>query len=242
MSSLSVPIDTRDITVTPVFQYISREDVPASEREGRQVMVTEEVVEVRFAGSKLYSPVFPVHAMWKRDGHKVITYAERWADQYRDFLEGNVQKAAGTPLEMLKQYGITDAQLSLCRALRIYSIEALDNLEGPSLKSLQMNANPLKDMARKYMADRAKGGAAQSEIDALKAEIEALKARVALPMKDSTATEIEQAIKAADDEYACLSADELKSEIATLNDGRRPQGNPSHSTLVSMLKELKGAA
>ena len=56
----SVAIDTREITVTPVFKHITVEDVPASEAEGRQVMKTLEVVEVRFAGSKLYSPVFPV--------------------------------------------------------------------------------------------------------------------------------------------------------------------------------------
>lgn len=235
--SISVPIDTRDITVTPVFQYISREDVPASEREGRQVMVTEEVVEVRFAGSKLFSPVFPVHAMWKRDGHKIITYAERWAEQYRDFLEGNVQKAAGTPLEMLKQYGITDAQLSLCRALRIYSIEALDNLEGPSLKSLQMNANPLKDMARKFMADRSKGGAAQSEIESLRAELEALKALMAVPMKDSTAAEIAHAIAAADSDFEAMDDASLKAIIKDKT-GQAPRGTPSRDFLLNAVREL----
>ncbi len=100
--ALSVLIDTREITITPIFRHITVEDVPASEREQRPVMKTREVVEVRFAGSKLYSPVFPSDSMWKRDGHRVVTYAERWADQYRDFLEGNDQKASGTPLEMLK--------------------------------------------------------------------------------------------------------------------------------------------
>ena len=72
--ALSVPIDTRDISVTPVFQHISVEDVPASEREKRLVMKHIEAVEVRFAGSKNYSPVFPVDAMWKREGLNVITY------------------------------------------------------------------------------------------------------------------------------------------------------------------------
>jgi hypothetical protein len=174
--ALSVPIDTRDITVTPVFKHITVEDIAASEREQRPMMKTMEVVEVRFAGSKLYSPVFPTDAFWKRDGQRIITYAERWADQYRDFLNGNDQKAAGTPLEMLKTYGISDSQLSLCRALKIYSIEALHNLEGTNLKSLQMNANPLKEMARSYMADRSTGASASSRIDELERQIAALKA------------------------------------------------------------------
>lgn len=239
--ALSVPIDTRDITITPIFKYITVEDVPASEREGKAVMKTIEAVEVRFAGSKLYSPIFPVHAMWKRDGHKVITYAERWSDQYREFLAGNDQKASGTPLEMLKSYGITDAQLSLCRALKIYSIEALHHLEGQNLKSLQMNANPLKDMARKYMADRANGENVSYEIEELRAEIERLKAD-RLPPKEATSAEIETAIQTADDEFAALSDDQLKDRIAELTGSGRPRGNPSRQTLTQSLRELQGVA
>ncbi|WP_212749198.1 hypothetical protein, partial [Pseudoalteromonas piscicida] len=68
--------------------------------------------------------------MWKRENGKVITFAERWADQYRAFLAGADQEAAGTPLEMLRSFGRSDANLSLGRALRIYSIEALHHLEG----------------------------------------------------------------------------------------------------------------
>lgn len=237
--ALSVPIDTREITVTPVFKHITVEDVPASEREGRQVMKTLEVVEVRFAGSKLYSPVFPTDAFWKRDGHRVMTYAERWADQYRDFLSGNEQKAAGTPLEMLKPYGVTDSQLSLCRALKVYSIEALDNLEGTNLKSLQMNANPLKEMAKRYMADRNTGAKANSEIEELRAEIERLKQ--ALPAKEPTAAEIEQALKTADDEFDALTDDELKARIKDAT-GQAPRGTPGRPFLLNAVRELRGAA
>lgn len=233
--ALSVPIDTREITVTPVFRHITVEDVPASEREGHPVMKTIEVVEVRFAGSKLYSPVFPTDAMWKRDGHRVVTYAERWADQYQAFLSGNDQKASGTPLEMLKPYGISDAQLSLCRALRIYSIEALHHLEGSSLKSLQMNANPLKEMVRRYMADRASGAASVTEIDRLRAEIEALRSQI--PSKEPSPAEVEEAIQTADDEYAAMSSDQLKEAIAA-KVGSRPRGNPSRITLVESAREL----
>lgn len=239
--ALSVPIDTREISITPVFKHVTVEDVPASEREGRAVMKTIEAVEVRFAGSKLYSPVFPTDAMWKREGHKIVTYAERWAEQYMDFLSGNEQKASGTPLEMLRPYGISDAQLSLCRALRIYSIESLHHLEGSNLKNLQMNANPLKEMARKYMADRSSGASAASEIEALRAEIEKLKAAQAVPVADSTPAEIEQAIKLADDEYAALSNDQIKDRIKD-KIGHKPSGNPSRETLVQSLRELEGAA
>lgn len=246
--ALSVPIDTREITITPVFKHITVEDIAASEREKRPVMKTIEAVEVRFAGSKLYTPVFPVTAQWKREGHNVITYAERWADQYRDFLQGNDQKAAGTPLEMLKPLGISDAQLSLCRALKIYSIEALDGLEGPNLKNLQMNANPLKEMARRYLADRNTGNAATNEIAELRAEIERLKLARAgasprtteVLVPDPKPEEIEEAIRNADDEYLNLSDDELKALIKDRT-GSAPRGQPARDFLLNALRELDAA-
>jgi len=235
--SLSVPIDTREIAVTPVFKFVTVEDIAASEREGKPVMKTIEAVEVRFAGSKNYAPVFPVNAMWKREGHRVITYAERWADQYREFLAGNEQKAAGTPLEMLKPYGITPAQLSLCRALKIYSIEALHQLEGPNVKNLGMAANDLKRMADDYMADRAKGTQALSEVEKLRAEIERLKQGQAIPPEVSP-EEVEQAVKAADDEFEAMSDDQIKDWIARKTGAGRPRGNPSRENLISMAREL----
>lgn len=231
----SVPIDTREITITPVFKHITVEDVPASERAGAPVMKTMEVVEVRFAGTKLYSPVFPVNAFWKRDGHRVVTYAERWADQYRTFLEGRPAEAAGTPLEMLKAYGISDSQLSLCRAVKVYSIEALHHLEGSALKSLGMSANDLKEMARKFMDDRAKGADVNAEIAALRAEIAAMRA-AAVPADERSLVDQIPDLEAAADEDARKKA--LKDEIEGIA-GSRPKGNPSVDTLEKMLSDLK---
>jgi len=241
----SVPIDTREITITPVFKHITVEDVPASEREGHAVMKTIEAVEVRFAGSKLYSPVFPVNAMWKREGNKVITYMERWPDQYLAFINGNEQTAAGTPLEMLKSYGITPAQLSLCRVMKIYSIEALHHLEGPNLKNLQMHANSLKQMAADYMADRGKGSASMDEISALKAEIAALKA--AVPTAEATPQEVETAVAAADaeagaanDRFDDMADADLKAFIKEKT-GAAPRGTPSRDFLLNAARELDAA-
>jgi hypothetical protein len=234
----SVPIDTREITITPVFRWETIEDINASEREGHLVKKMRQVVEVRFAGSKNYSPVFPVDAMWQRVNGRIVTYAERWSQQFQGFLAGNAQMAAGTPLEMLKGYGISDAHLSLCRALKIYSIEALYHLEGTELKSLGMSANNLKGMANAYMADRAKGSDSAAEMEALRAEIAALKASI--PPKEAAPAEIEAAVQAADDEYAALTDDQLKERIAE-KVGRKPAGNPSRTTLVQSLRELDAA-
>lgn len=230
--SLSVPIDMRDITVTPLFKHITVENIPASERAGHAVMVTREMVEVRFAGTKNYSPQFPVEAVWRRDGVKSITYAERWADQYAEFLNGNAQVAAGTPLEMLRPFGITDSQLSLCRALKIYSIEALENLEGSAAKSMGMSSNALKEMARRWR-DQQSGSRDQSgEIEALKAQIEELRRANVVPETEATPAEIEVAVAEADDEL-----ERLKSLYAE-KQGHRPRGNPSVDTMRAMLADM----
>lgn len=237
-----VEIDPREITVTPVFKIMEIENIPKSETAGHAVFETKEVVEVRFAGSKNYSPVFPVDAFWKREGNTTWTYAERWADQYRQFKEGNPQEAMGTPLEMLRPHGVTPEQLSLCRALRIYSIEALHHLEGAQLKTLGMNQNALKAAARSFMATKEGNANRLDEIEALKAEIAALKAErsTLVPEVDSTPEEIEQVVHAADQVYASLSDDQIKQRIADLT-GSRPKGNPSRATLISLVSELEAA-
>lgn len=236
-----VEIDPREITITPIFKFIEVENIPKSEKAGHAVMETREVVEVRFAGSKNYSPVFPVDAFWKREGNRVITYAERWPEQYRAFKEGNPQEANGTPLEMLKPYGVTPELVSLCRALRIYSIEALYHLEGQGLKALGMNSNKLKDAARQFMADKLSGESALSEIEALRAKVAELEARSTVPPAvDSTETEIERAVQQADSAFADMSDEQIKEEIAKLA-GSKPRGNPSRQTLENALQELLAA-
>lgn len=239
MTRLAV-IDEREITITPFFKMLEIENIPKSETAGRAVMEIMEVVEVRFAGSKNYAPVFPAQAMWKRDGNREITYAERWADQYREFKEGNSQEANGTPLEMLRDYGLTPELLSLCRALRIYSIEALYHLEGDRAKSLGMNQNRLKDAARDFMAERARTTGAFSEVEQLKARIAELEARsTVVPAATLTEPEIDVVVAEAD-AYAALTDSEIKDRIKGLA-GIRPAGNPSRATIVGMLSGLEAA-
>lgn len=245
MTNLAV-IDEREITITPLFKIMEIENIPKSETAGYPVMEAREMVEVRFAGAKNYSPCFPSDAFSHRDpanGNRLITFAERWPEQYRSFKQGNPQEAMGTPLDMLRQYGVSPEQLSLCRALRIYSIEALNHLEGQAVKSLGMNANKLKEAAAKFLAARDGASNALDKIAALEAEIAAMKASGAavVPPVDSTPEQIEQAVKVANQAYETLTDAEIKDRIAALNDGKKPQGNPSRATLVGLLTELEAA-
>lgn len=243
MTQIAV-IDDREITITPVFKHVEVENIPKSETAGRAVMETREMVEVRFAGSKNYSPMFPTNAFWKREGNNVITYAERWPDQYRAFKEGNPQEANGTPLEMLRDHGVTPELISLCRALRIYSIESLYHLEGKGVKSLGMHANRLKDAAREFMSTRLNATDAMSEIEKLRAEIAAMRAGI-VPVQEPSPEEVEQAEAAAGggdaDPFEGKTDAQLKDDIEELC-GARPRGNPSRPTLTATLQELLESA
>ncbi len=227
-------IDVRDITVTPVFRWMDIENIPKSEDAGYLIKENREVVQVRFAGSSNYSPVFPVDAFWKREGNQIVTYRERWAEQYRQFKEGNPQEVSGTPLEQLRPYGITPEQLSFCRTIRIYSIEALCALEGTPLKNLGMDSNKLKDMANRYIADHRTSKDAMAEIEALKAQIAALQAShvtVPVPAEDSTPEEIQQAM------LSQMTEDELRAFIEEKT-GAKPDGRLKHESLVNLAKGL----
>lgn len=228
----SVPVDMRELSVVPLFKYRTYEDVKASESAGYAVMKTEEMVEVRMAGQKLYSPEFRVTDQWKFENGRVVTYAERWAKEYAQFVSGGQQLAAGTPLEMLRPFGMTDALLSLCRALKIYSVEALAQLEGQAIKNLGMHANGMQEMARKFLADKEGAASDKARIAELEAQIAAL--RNVVPEVEPAPEEADQALVAADEEKA-----RLKERLAELT-GSRPRGNPSVETLKSMIQEAGG--
>lgn len=237
MEIQAIPESEMEHLVTPFFRHQTIENVPQSEIQRMPVLEVKEVVELRFAGDKNYAPVLPVDAMYRRDGHNVITYAERFADQYRAFVSGAAQEAEGTPLEMLKPYGISENQISLCRVLKIYSIEALHHLEGQNLRNLGMNANTLKDMAAAYMADRSKGLGTAARMAELEAEIARLKGEVPIPVVEAMPDEIAAAVTAADDEFGRLTNDELKALIKDKT-GQAPRGTPSREFLLNAAREL----
>lgn len=225
--------------ITPIFKWITVENVNKSEQQGHRVMEQHEIVECRIAGDKNYVPHFPANSMWKSENGIIVTYAERWSDQYRAFKEGNPQEASGTPLEMLAAYGVSPEQQSLCRALKIYSIETLFHLEGQAAKSLGFHQNVLKEAARKYMADNTSGKAAFDEIQALKAQIAALESCSTVLPPAVAEPEVVDAIEKTADAAAidAMSDEEIKAHIKELT-GVTPRGNPSHANLVNTLMDL----
>ena len=225
-----VVIDERDVQVTPFFRIMEIENIPKSETAGYPVMETHEMVEIRKAGDRHNILIAPADGFWKREAGMFYTYMDRWPDQYRQFKEGNPQEAQGTPMEVLKRFGVTDEQISLCRVMRIYSVEALHMLEGQQLKSLGVHQNKLKAAAATHMADRASTINAFDEIAALRAEIDALKAAGAMVVP-----EVEPVLNEA------MTPEQMKDELASLT-GARPRGNPSPATLADLLNQARAAA
>lgn len=226
---------SRDIQmgVAPYFMHLTTENIPQSYVKKQYVGRTDEVVQIRFPADTRFSPVFPVDAMWTRNGNDVITYAERFADQYRAFVNGDDQVSAGTPLEMLVPYGMTPDLLSYCRTMKIYSIEALHNLEGQNLKNLGMRGNRLKEMARNYMATLSQGADTMTEIEALRAEIERLKQTNVIPEQEFNG------VDAADiDDFAIMTDEELRKFLEDKT-GVRPDGRWNRERLENM---ARGAA
>lgn len=253
MAFQPVQLDMHDITITPVFRHDSIEDINASEREGTLQKRVQTVVEVRFAGTDRYQPVFPVDAHWQFQNGRSITYAERWAEAYRNFTAGSAQVAAGTPLEMLRPYGISDAQLSLCRALKIYSIEALHLVEGDAANGLQMARNELKRMAKTFIDARANRNAPAEEVQALRDQIEALKLMIAQPTAPGTATVVTEIVPdeaaltavqkevnleaAANDKFTDMSDDDLRLFIEAKT-GAKPHHRSGRTSLLEAAREV----
>lgn len=212
-----------DALVTPYFKTVAIQDDMASKAEGRPIYRDVEVVEVRIAGDRHFSPTFPAGAMWRRVDGEEVTYAERWPTQYARFKANQEQIATGTPLSELPF--LTEARRQELRALKIYTAEALASLEGKNLNALGITGRELKKQAEAYLTNA--GGSAQTvalaaEVEALKAEIAAMRA---MPESGEEPDEREA----------------LKAEIASIT-GTRPRGNPSVETLRDALNELKASA
>ncbi len=236
---MRLPGEANFHTMTPYFRYENVFNEVQSHIAGRPIHEMKEVVEVRFAANPNYKPVFGVDEMYRMDDNgRIITWAERFKAQYEAFLSGSAQEAEGTPLEELLPYGISQAQLSICRAMSIYSIEALAHIEGHARKRMGLHGNDLIPMAQRYLENRKDGSQAQREIAELKRQLEALQGANSEPAEVSTA--LPEAAPTPEDAYAALTDDQVKEKIAEAT-GSRPRGNPSRSTLITMLETAQAA-
>lgn len=237
-----IPGEPRNMGATPYFRWESIFNEPQSMLQGKPVHILKEVVEIRFAANPQYKPVFGTDEAFEMNeiGQCKISWAERYKAQYQAFLAGSEQEAEGTPLEELIPYGISPAQLSMCRALNIYSVEALAHLPPAGHKRLGMNGNEMIPMAKKYLEARKSGATQQSEINELKRRLAELTDQKGMGEEIKLSTELPAIVPELPEGYENMTDAEMKDALEAMT-GARPRGNPSRSTLVALYEQAKAA-
>lgn len=223
-----------DGNVVVPFFYTKAVENPAMTKEaGRPIFEDKEFVEYRFAGNRYLNLHFPAHEMHERINGEDITHAMRWPDQYAQFKRDGINEISGTPLEELTF--LTNAERSELKALKIYTAEALSQIDGPTIKSLGGKGYRYKEQAEAYINQgNGAAGVAKlvSEMEAMRAELAALKGS-----EPVAATPYPDPLISGPTDYR--TDDELREAIKVLNNGKYPVGRPSREALLMMLGQLE---
>ena len=253
--------------VTPFFVMKALKNERKSVSAGRPIFDDVEFVDIRFSGSKeVYS--FPTQQIshWETDEEtgeqRQLTYAERWPRQYQQFKAKMQQTKSGTPLDYIPF--LTDGKRAELRALAIYTVEALAELDGQPLKNLGIGGRELKNKAIEYLANASHDGVImrqQQQIDELLTRIKSMEDEKKLltsngpneaptPVSEPVPTPAETPDSDDADDSDGVGRNELppqaaSGEFASMNrnqlmgfiserTGALPVGNPSMRTLIRM--------
>jgi len=222
-----------DDNLVATFQMGTKKNEALSAAEGRPIYDDIEECHVRWPGSRNWQP-FPATGFshWAVDpasGEQVkVTYAERFAHQYRQFKALQQQTKTGTPLDHAPF--LTEGQRAGLRAQNIYTVEQLVALDGQELKNIGPNGREWKNRAQEYLAE-SKGNAPGAQ---LAAELEALRARNAVLEEDN------EALKktGGEGQFRDMTEDQIREYITT-NTGHAPTGNLNRKTLVRMAMDAR---
>jgi hypothetical protein len=221
-----------DDNLVPLFKYIAMENEAKSLLAGRPIFDDVEVCEIRSPGNKDVK-VFPSTetSRWVDDPvtgrQRKQSYAERFSYQYRQFKEMAAQTKSGTPLEHAPF--LSAGRRAELRALNIYTVEMLADVEGTELKNLGIGGREMKNQAMAFIEESRQGAPNKQML----AELEVLRAQNALLQDDL------QAARAAPDEYAGMSDAQLREYVVANTGGIPLQGNPNRKTLVRMALAAK---
>ncbi len=244
-----MPPQDPDAATVALFRDHTIPNQAKTMKEGRPMFDDIEVCEIRFAGSRNVS-VFPATAIsfWRQDpvtGESIpVTYAERFRHQYQQFKMQASQTKAGTPIAYLPT--ITEARRAELRALNIYTVEALADVDGQPLKNLGPGGREMKNKAIAYL-DNAKTHVAPNT--AMEEELALLKAQL-VPLQEDSA-KLKQLMNAEDerpgmsqgpsdpdDIFDNMTLDQMRDYITT-NTGMAPHGSLGRKTLLRMCQDAR---
>ena len=228
-----------DEAIVATFKNYAIPNEAKSNAAGRLICDDVEHVEIRFPGRRDWQP-FPATAFshWATDPHtgaqRKVTYAERFPRQYRQFKEQQTQTKSGTPLTHAPF--LTEGRRAELRALNIYTVEALAQLDGQELKNLGNGGRDLKNAAQDYIEEtKARGVSLQVE-----QELQALRARN-LVLEDDNAALKKAQLANGSAEFDDMSDEQLRDYVKT-HSGHAPQGSLGRKTLLRMAADVKPKA
>lgn len=213
------PMEDKNLPVVN-FYNDAIHDEAASKREGRPIYRDIEMVNISFPADRQRTLVRPAQAEWKKHRGQKITYADRFAEQYKRFKASAPQIVEGTPVA--EAPFLTAAQRASLTHLNVFTIEQLASLSGQPLKNIGAGGQALQQQAAAYL-ENAKGTAS---VTALAEENARLKALLE-DMQKSTAPS----------EFSDMEDADLKAMIKEAT-GASPKGNPSRDTLERMAREV----
>lgn len=194
----------------------------------------EVCVRVLLGGNSRFAPVYRAKDFYDRDEFgQDVTYADRWPDQYQQFLAGAAQTADGTPLEQAPF--LNESRIRDLRHLKVFSIEGLASFDDRYISRLGGNGYKLKELAQEFLQQKAGSpdiSRLSSENEQLRAMMEQMQAQIA-NLQTTPAASINDA-----DDYRQWSDDQVRESIKEIT-GRYPNGQPKRETLIRMLIELK---
>lgn len=227
------------------FYMDAQEDPAATRKEGRPMFKDVEMVKILIAGDPKSSLIAPAHSSGQRDPMtgEPLTYAQRFPEHYRYFKDGQDQmRADGTPLAEVPW--LTAARREELKAVNVRTVEALAGLDGTMLQRLGMGARDLKTKAQAWL-DAAAGSAVESRLagenaelrermEAMQAQINQLLNATIAPTQEPPQAEVEAP---SNSPFEAWADEDIKNWIKDAT-GNRPQGNPSHKTLVARADEV----
>lgn len=248
-----------DKTLVVQFRTAAKHNPHSSAKEGRPVYDTVEYADITMPADRNRKLTVRADQEWKRFGNRVVTYAERFKEQYKRFKANEVQVVDGTPLKELPF--LTEGQRASLRALDIYTAEQLSGLTGQSLKNIGVGGLNLQQQAKAYL-DKASGTADTVAMAARIAELE--RERDELMRVNSAQTVVAETQKRPeniDKTHLDHDGDGVPGGVAPRNDtpvtrfesmskealkdwieakvGKKPQGNFSQQNLVRIAEEIE---
>lgn len=240
------------------FYHGTELDEAATEAAKRPIFRDVEMIRIRWAGNtknEFHAPATDRSDRPLVDPQTNTKYWPLWKDHpdcekaYEAFKKGQALVGNGTPLEEWAY--LTAARRAELKAINIFTIDQIANMDAATSKRLGLDANKLRDQAKLYL-ERAEGAAIDerhtAEKEDMQRQIDELKAMVmggSAPVQAAPAKVAKVAKPAADDAaikdspFYSMDEESIRLWIKEADpQGPQPHHKLGHEKLVSFADDL----